>query len=100
MNIYYGKNKVQAKKITLKNLLMKTFKIKDPKITINSNRFSDDSTSWLEIQKETDNINKNGGRVDVVICFDTETDNSIVEYNMYVSEKLTGYDEENMKKLK
>jgi len=98
MNIYYGKNKLKAKKITLKALIEKAINIDDPTVKVESGRLSDNSDSYIEFQKETDIVN-NGMRMDVYISFDPTNDFTIRELEIYLSERLHGFDEENMVKI-
>lgn len=99
MKIYVGKSRKKAKEITLKQLLIDSLHIEDKDTEINSDRFADDSASWLDIERKLHTVNK-GVRVDVHLGFNPENDNEIIEFELYSSNKLSGYDEENMKKLK
>jgi hypothetical protein len=98
MNIYYGKNKLKAKRITLKALIEEAININDDSVEVISGRLEDGSDSYIEFKKETSKLN-NGVRVDVYISFNPENDFDIREIELYMSNKLFGYDEENMRKL-
>lgn len=99
MKIYVGKNKLKAKEITLKQLILNCLKIEDEDTEIKADRFSDDSGSWIDIQRKLHTVNK-GIRADLHFAFNPETENEIVEFEIYISDKKQGYDEENMLKLK
>lgn len=73
MKIYFGKNKKEAKEITLKRLMIKLLKA-DHK----AGRFGDDSGSWLPLKKKHDK-----GEVEVELDFDITTDNIIVDFSVW-----------------
>jgi hypothetical protein len=109
MNIYYGKNRMKAKKITLKALIEKAINIDDDKITAQAGRLDDNSDSYIEFQKETMKMRRfkngeagvrgGGARLDIYLSFDPETDFEIRDVDIFISERLEGYDEENMIKI-
>jgi len=90
MKIYHGKNKKQAKEITLKELVYNCLKIKGARIVCD--RFSDDSASWIDVR-----IKDKKGVIDTVLSFDVETDNTIELIENWRS--YYKIDEENMKRV-
>jgi hypothetical protein len=83
MKIYVGNNKLKAKQITLKELIYNSLQ-KDSnfkhKVEIDSDRFSDDSASWIEIEQFTD-VNVIG----IGINFDAEDDNKLEDITVWES---------------
>lgn len=93
MKIYIGKNKKEAKQISLKDLLaLKLSQDLKDKNVCRKGRFSDDSASWIDLRKTTEK-----GAIDIVIGFDPETENTFTDIDVYKSKWIL--DEENMKKL-
>lgn len=99
MKIYVGKNKLKAKETSLKQLILDSLNIKQNNIDVEHDRFDDDSASWINFNHHLKNTN-DGVRLDVTITFNPSDDNIINGMELHMSEKLTGYDEENMQHLK
>jgi hypothetical protein len=95
MKIYVGSNKLKAKQITLKELiynsLQKDYNFKH-KVKLNSDRFSDGSASWIEIEQFTD-VNV----ISMGINFDAEDDNKLE--NITVWESKYKVDEDSSKQI-
>jgi len=83
MKIYVGSNKIKAKQITLKELIYNSLQ-KDSnfsnKVEINSDKFSDNSASWIEIEQFTD-VNV----ISIGINFDAEDDNKLEDITVWES---------------
>jgi hypothetical protein len=83
MKIYAGSNKLKAKQITLKELIYNSLQ-KDcnfkHKVEIESDRFNDGSSSWIDIRQLTD-VNV----IDIVITFDAKDDDQIETINIWES---------------
>jgi hypothetical protein len=83
MKIYVGSNKIKAKQITLKKLIYNSLQ-KDSnfkhKVEIDSDRFHDNSASWIDIRQLTD---KNV--IDIVIGFNPENDNELEDIKIWES---------------
>jgi ribose 5-phosphate isomerase RpiB len=91
MKIYVGKNKKQAKEISLKELIAKCLKSEDCEV-LDIDRFSDDSASWLSLRKDNKKY-----VIDLQFDFDVEDDNIIEGFEIWKSNYVL--DEENMKKI-
>ena len=99
MKIYIGKNKSTARLTTLKDvIIMALAGLENEKTNLRGGRFDDNSASWVNVERKIDAIN-NGVRLDTCIAFDPETDNTIKSIDFFMSDKLHGYDEENMEKI-
>lgn len=100
--IYVGKNKKQARLVTLKQLLIMAMEeMIGDKCEIISDTFNDNSASWIEVQKEVgckDKPNK-GHRLDLVFDINPKTNNTLEDIKVYVSEKVVKYDDENMQRI-
>lgn len=92
--IYFGKNKRDAKRITLKELLLKKGIINLKVFELDHGRLLDNSDSYIEIRQGN---TKKDGVIDVCLSFNVETDNSIEEIEIFESKFVI--DEQNMKKL-
>jgi hypothetical protein len=83
MKIYVGNNKLKAKQITLKQLIYNSLR-KDSnfsnRVEINSDRFHDNSASWIEIEQFTD-VNV----ISMGINFDAEDDNKLEDITVWES---------------
>lgn len=95
MKIYVGKNKREAKEVSLKSLMLsrfhKAFKLMKS-CHVDGDRFGDDSASWIDIRQPVKD-----GVVDITIGFDPETDNDIDNIRVWKSKYVL--DEENMKEI-
>ncbi len=91
MKIYVGKNKKNAKEISLKNLIESCIKSDTISVTHNGS-FEDNSASWLDVRKMS-----NKKAIDVTILFDTKNGNTIESMDFYESDVIV--DEENMRKI-
>jgi len=92
MKIYAGKNKKEAKEITLKQLLLKAIELNKETSSVVADRFSDDSSSWINIRQFTEL-----GAMDISLTFEPDTDFTIEEISVWFSEFVL--DEENMSRL-
>lgn len=87
MKIYLGKNKREAKEVTLKylmDLLMGAdleSNVKNCEVT--SHRASDNSSSTLEIRKPFKSTYDEGGVYDIVFNFNPENENQIIDVDIY-----------------
>jgi hypothetical protein len=83
MKIYAGNNKLKAKQITLKQLIYNSLR-KDSnfsnRVKLNSDRLSDGSASWIEIEQFTD-VNV----ISMGINFDAEDDNKLEDIAVWES---------------
>jgi len=95
MKIYVGKNKKEAKEVTLKQLLLQSIESRYQFMKEHSvigDRLNDDSASWVEIR-----LPIKGGVLDVSINFDPEDDNIFEDIRIWKSKYIL--DEGNMKEI-
>ena len=91
MKIYYGKNKLKAKRTSLIDLLVT--KLSEGELPAISDFFSDESGSWIEIPRI-----ENGKEVLVCFSFDYEGEN-IDRVSVYVAPVETKVNEEKRVKI-
>jgi len=91
MKIYIGKNKKKAKEVTLKQLICLSL---EKGLKIKSDRFSDDSGSWIDIIQ--DRLDRKG-TIDVHLSFDPKDDNTIIDVDIWTAEYIL--DDENAKRI-
>lgn len=90
MNIYVGKNKKEAEKVSLYKLLNTI--LKNNGIETNSGIFSDDSCAWVGIVKTNDKK-----QITVNLRFEPDDLNNIVDIGVFEAKIITVVDEDNAK---
>lgn len=96
MKIYVGKNKKEAKEISLKSLLTELLCNDLDNVEIEADRFNDDSASWININQinEKDRVS-----IDIVVGFDPEDDNQFEGIRVWTTPIKTIIDHDETKKL-